>query len=105
MAAAPAAPDAATLVVDAAPALPPPTHKKSESQLQAEKHVRAAEAARAQGNLLRQLSEADEARHLDSKNRRAAELMGEALVKSGDLARGCPLLRGSRMYRQVGCSD
>jgi len=107
MAAAPAAPDAAPLAVaaDAAPALPPPTRKKSESQLQAEKHVRAAEAARAEGNLLRQLSEADEARHLDSKNRRATELMGEALVKSGDLARGCPLLRGSRMYRQVGCSD
>ncbi len=86
-------------------ALPAPTRKKTESQLQAEKHVRAAEAARSAGNLLRQLSEADEARHLDPKNRRAAELMGEALVKSGDLARGCPLLRGSRMYRQVGCAD
>jgi len=100
-AAAPA--DAAPIATAAAP--PSPTRKRSETQLQAEKHVRAAEAARSAGNLLRQLSEADEARHLDPKNRRAAELMGEALVKSGDLARGCPLLRGSRMYRQVGCSD
>jgi serine/threonine-protein kinase len=104
---APPRPDDAAPILDAAPtgALPPPTRKKSESQLQAERHVRAAEAARAAGNLLRQLSEADEARHLDPKNRRAAELMGEALVKSGDMARGCPLLRGSRMYRQVGCAD
>jgi tRNA A-37 threonylcarbamoyl transferase component Bud32 len=113
-ASAPAVPDAApspAAATDASvepAALPLPTgtgKKKSESQLQAEKHVRAAEAARSAGNLLRQLSEADEARHLDPKNRRAAELMGEALVKSGDSARGCPLLRGSRLYRQVGCAD
>jgi len=91
--------------VTAATTLPAPTRKKTESQLQAEKHLRAAEAARRAGNLLDQLSEADEAHHLDPKNRRAAELMGEALAKSGDLARGCPLLRGSRMYRQVGCAD
>ena len=103
--AAPAASAADAAPIEAAAAPPSPTRKRSESQLQAEKHVRAAEAARSAGNLLRQLSEADEARHLDPKNRRAAELMGEALVKSGDLARGCPLLRGSRMYRQVGCSD
>jgi hypothetical protein len=93
------------VAADGAGALPAPTRKRSESQLQADKHVRAAEAARQQGNLLRQLSEADEARQLDPRNRRAAELMGEALVKSGDLARGCPLLRGSRLYRQVGCAD
>ena len=99
----PAAADAGAAAVPSA--LPVPTRKKSERQLQAEKHVRAAEAARRADNLLDQLSEADEAHHLDPKNRRAAELMGEALVKSGDTARGCPLLRGSRMYRQVGCAD
>jgi serine/threonine-protein kinase len=110
----PAAPDAAPAPSPAAAdggaaavptALPAPTRKKTERQLQAEKHVRTAEAARRAGNLLDQLSEADEAHHLDPKNRRAAELMGEALVKSGDTARGCPLLRGSRLYRQVGCAD
>jgi hypothetical protein len=67
--------------------------------------VRAAEEARRAGNLLRQLAEADQARRLDPRNRRAAELVGEALVKSGDPARGCPLLRRSRWKRDLGCPD
>jgi hypothetical protein len=54
---------------------------------------------------LRQLAEADQARRLDPRNRRAAELVGEALVKSGDRARGCPLLRRSRWKRDLGCPD
>ncbi len=72
----------------------------------AARHVRAAEAARRAGNLLRQLAEADQARRLDPHNRRAALLMGEALVKSGDRANGCPLLRRSaRLYRESGCAN
>ncbi|HUS64903.1 MAG TPA: hypothetical protein VMZ28_10195, partial [Kofleriaceae bacterium] len=87
---------------DAAQAHP----EKSAAQVQAEKHVRAAEAARKAGNVLRQLAEADQAHGLDPRNRRAAELMGEALVQSGDKTRGCPLLKRSRaLYRQVGCVD
>jgi hypothetical protein len=79
---------------------------RTRNQLRAEKHLRAAEAARRSGNLLRQLAEADQARRLDPHNRRATQLMGEALVKSGDRAKGCPLLRRSaRLFRQVGCSD
>jgi Protein kinase domain len=80
--------------------------RRSANQQRAEKHVRKAEAARKAGKFLLQLAEADEARRLDPKNRRAQILMGEALVKSGDRARGCPLLRRSaRLYRQVGCAD
>ena len=92
-------------VPDPDPTPPTSTPKKSSSQVQAEKHIRAAEAARRDGNFLLQLAQADEARQLDPKNRRAAELMGEALVKSGDSERGCRLLRGSRLHRQVGCAD
>jgi len=79
---------------------------RSARQSRVEKHLRAAEAARRAGNLLLQLAEADQARQLDPQNRRAALLMGEALVKSGDRARGCPLLRRSaRHYRRAGCAD
>jgi serine/threonine-protein kinase len=85
---------------------PPPASRRSPDQIRADKHLRAAEAARRAGNLLRQLAEADQAHRLDPQNRRAALLMGEALVKSGDRARGCPLLRRSvRLYRQAGCAD
>ena len=80
--------------------------RRTASQMKADKHVRAAEAARRAGKYLLQLAEADEARRLDPGNRRAQLLMGEALVKSGDRARGCPLLRRSaRLYRQAGCAD
>jgi serine/threonine-protein kinase len=80
--------------------------RRSANQLRAERHVRKAEAARREGKFLLQLAEADEARRLDPGNRRAAILVGEALVKSGDLARGCPLLRRSaRLYGQAGCAD
>ena len=95
------------VAVDAGPAHPratPHTSHRTAAQIQADKHLRAAEAARKSGNLLLQLAQADQAHRLDPKNRRAAELMGEALVKSGDKARGCPLLRHSRLYRQVGCA-
>jgi Protein kinase domain len=91
---------------DAAEAKGAGASRRSANQLRAEKHVRRAEAARKAGKFLLQLAEADEARRLDPKNRRAAILMGEALVKSGDRARGCPLLRRSaRLYRQAGCAD
>jgi serine/threonine-protein kinase len=80
--------------------------RRTASQLKADRHVRAAEAARRAGKYLLQLAEADEARRLDPGNRRARLLVGEALVKSGDRARGCPLLRRSaRLYRQAGCAD
>jgi hypothetical protein len=71
-----------------------------------DRHLRAAEAARRRANHLLQLAEADAARRLDPGNRRARLLMGEALVKSGDRKKGCPLLQGSaRLYREVGCAD
>jgi len=79
---------------------------RTSTQVRADKHLRAAEGARRSGNLLRQLAEADQARRLDPQNRRAALLMGEALVKSGDRTNGCPLLRRSaRLYRQAGCAN
>jgi eukaryotic-like serine/threonine-protein kinase len=104
-----AAPDPAPNPVPSSSARGPvaaPSSRRSSNQVRADKHVRAAEAARRSGNYLLQLAEADEARRLDPGNRRAPLLVGEALVKSGDRTRGCPLLRRSvRLYREVGCAD
>jgi len=99
------APDRAAAVRAAHPEQPSGARRDRAGvkRAKAEEHVRAAEKARREGNLLRQLAEADEARRLDPKNRRAVELVGEALVKSGDRARGCPLLRRTRLFAQLGC--
>lgn len=98
--------------IDAAPAIdaasaPARDHqpRKSKRQLATETHIAAAEKARAQGNLLRQIAEADAALRLDRSNRRARQLLGEALVKSGDRARGCALLERTAMYNRVGCAN
>ncbi|ACY16182.1 serine/threonine-protein kinase [Haliangium ochraceum] len=53
----------------------------------------AARAARAAGNHLEQLAAADSALRLAPGNRQAAFLLGDALLASGDTARGCRYLR------------
>jgi hypothetical protein len=73
-------------------------------------HLAAAEQARAAGNRLRQLAEADAALQADPRNVRARLLFADALIASGDLDRGCKYLRdlgknptAHERARQAGC--
>ncbi len=59
----------------------------------AEEHLRNAEDALRTHNQLRQLAEADLALRADPRSARAKYLLGDALIKSGDLDRGCEYLR------------
>lgn len=56
-------------------------------------HLKAAEDAMKQGNRLRQLAEADLALQAEPKSARAKYLLADALIKGGDLDRGCAYLR------------
>jgi hypothetical protein len=56
-------------------------------------HLRNAESAFRANNLLRQVAEADLALRADPRSVRARYLLGDALIKSGDLDRGCAYLR------------
>ena len=56
-------------------------------------HLKNAEDAMKQGNRLRQLAEADLALKTDPRSVRAKYLLGDALIKGGDLDRGCAYLR------------
>lgn len=80
--------------VDAAPRARTPSTARDEDLAM---HLDAARAAKRAGNRLRQLAEADAALTLAPANRTARYLVGDALVGAGDLARGCPYLRGSRL--------
>ncbi len=64
-------------------------------------HLRAADSARRAGNALKQVAEADSALRLDRGNKRAAFLLGDALVRSGDKARGCGYLRKARSLKEA----
>jgi serine/threonine protein kinase len=85
--------DAGTVVVrDAgvgAAVKPPPPNKKA----LAAAHLKAAEAALRIHNDLKQMSEAQMALEADPRNARAKYLLGDALIKYGDLERGCAYLR------------
>jgi len=59
----------------------------------AEEHLRNAEEALQRDNSLRQLAEADLALRADPHSVRARFLLGDALIKSGDLDHGCKYLR------------
>jgi len=59
----------------------------------AAEHLRNAEEALKQNNRLRQLAEADLALKADPRSVRAKYLLGDALIKGGDLDRGCAYLR------------
>jgi serine/threonine protein kinase len=76
----------------------------------AEEHLRNAEDAFRDGNRLRQLAEADLAQRADPRSVRAKFLLGDALIKNGDLDRGCATLhalKGIQMAqdraRAAGC--
>ena len=62
----------------------------------AEDHLRNAEDAFVRNNQLKQLAEADLALQADPHSVRARYLLGDALIKGGDLDRGCTYLRSLR---------
>jgi hypothetical protein len=82
-------PTDAPRAVDAAASVVRPTNRISP----AAEHLRAAEDALKQNNRLRQLAEADLALQADPRNVRAKYLLADALIKGGDLDRGCAYLR------------
>jgi len=84
---------------DAASGRPVPTRDPI-----AEQHLANADAAWRAGNVLRTMAEADLALRADPKNARAKRLLGEALVKAGDTARGCKYLREIRRSHSA-CPD
>jgi hypothetical protein len=78
----------------------------------AEEHLRNAEDAFRSNNQLKQLAEADLALRADPRSARAKYLLGDALIKSGDLDHGCTYLRALKRNqlahdraRAAGCPD
>jgi serine/threonine protein kinase len=80
---------------------------------EAEEHLRAAEAVyRSDGSPLTQVQEADAALRADPRSVRARFLLGDALLKSGDVDRGCKYLAQIKRYaaararaRAASCPD
>jgi Protein kinase domain len=74
-------------------AMPPPIHVSAlVRNPAAEEHLRNAEDAFRSGNPLKQLAEADLALRANARSVRAKFLLGDALIKAGDLDRGCAYL-------------
>jgi serine/threonine protein kinase len=78
----------------------------------AEEHLRNAEDAFRRNNQLKQLAEADLALRADPRSVRAKYLLGDALLKGGDLDRGCAYLHALKRNqvahdraRAAGCPD
>jgi hypothetical protein len=76
----------------------------------AEEHLRSAEDGFRDGKPLKQLAEADLALRSDPSSARARFLLADALIKAGDLDRGCAYLRALKRYplardraRRAGC--
>jgi serine/threonine-protein kinase len=78
-------------VPDDPPAVPP-VHVAVRNAA-AEEHLRNAEDALRNNNQLKQLAEADLALRADPRNVRAKYLLADALIKAGDVERGCTYLR------------
>jgi serine/threonine-protein kinase len=75
-------------------------------------YIAAAEAARASGNHIKQLTEADLAVRRDPHNAEARFLLGDALIAGGDIQNGCDYLRSVRRlpkaraaFAAAGCPD
>jgi serine/threonine-protein kinase len=110
-----ASPDAAPApppveIPDAAPRSVDRQHSAVDPALA--RHIAAAESARKQKRWLKVIAEADQALRLDTEHQRAAFLMGEAQLASGDKANGCRYLRrvgrrwrASALARKAGCGD
>ena len=98
-------PERRPLRAAAAPGESTPAHNA-----EAEEHLRGAEDAFQARNQLRQLAEADLALRADPRSVRAKYLLGDALIKGGDLDRGCNHLHALPRYapardraRAAGC--
>jgi serine/threonine-protein kinase len=117
---APVAPPTAPVAPPTAPVAPPttpirvsvpPRNPVAEGRLRdAEEHLRNAEDGFQTANLLKQLAEADLALRANPRSIRARFLLGDALIKTGDLDRGCANLHAVRRYapahdraRAAGC--
>ncbi|MBS1118646.1 MAG: serine/threonine protein kinase [Deltaproteobacteria bacterium] len=93
---------AAEVIVDAAADRAPgdaatrsvPVARISEAAM----HLRNAEEALRSNHLMKQLAEADLALRADAHNSRARYLLGDALIKYGNLDKGCSYLRGIARY-------
>ena len=96
-----AIPDAAPTPAPDRPAPRKPSTTAAAPDPELLRHLAAAEAARTQGNRLRQLAEADAALARDRRDVRARFLMGEALLETGDVANGCKYLRSARRVREA----
>ncbi len=71
----------------------PSVPRDSPARQAARAHLEAAEAALRDDNRLRQLAEADLALTADPRSARARYLLADALLKTGDLERGCASLQ------------
>ncbi len=86
-----AAPDAALRTTpDAGGRVVTPVHPPTTSA--AAEHLKNAEEALRANNLMKQLAEADLALRADARSIRAKYLLGDALIKYGDLDKGCTYL-------------
>lgn len=103
-------PDAGTIQPpDPIDAGPPSAEKQRQPTSEAipDKHLEAAEEAYRTGNVLKQLAEANASLKRHRKSRRAAFLVGDALLKSGDKVAACKFFSraGKKHYRAAGCSN
>jgi serine/threonine-protein kinase len=83
-------------VATMAPGREAPSHNP-----EADEHLRSAEDAFRANNRLRQLAEADLALRADPRSARAKYLLADALLKGGDLDRGCAHLRAIKRNSQA----
>lgn len=94
-----AALDAAPPLLDAARAIDAAPTGNHKPVAQTDPHLAAAEDALRTNNRLRQLAEADLALRANPRNQRAKFLLADALLKTGDSARGCQYLQTLKRYR------
>ncbi len=89
---------------DTAPAAPAPARRDDAAtarETRRRDHLQAAEAARRAGNTLKQMAEADGALRLAPRDSKAAYLLGDALITSGDSGTGCSYLARAQELPQA----
>lgn len=105
----PASADAGLPADGAADGDAPDKGEDDDRKTRARKHVAAAAAAQRAGNVIRQLTEAEFALRLAPRDPKALLLAGDALLRSGDLAKGCRYLArvktaaGQARAQEAGC--
>lgn len=96
---------------NATPATAPARASTGRRSRARDRHLADAEAARRQGNRLKQMAEADSALRIDPDSRQGAFLLGDALLHTGDEATACKYLHRARrlarareLWRRAGCA-